>query len=111
MLVIRTSQVKFMEEVARRDFVQRLREHLGNSTTLQGCWSSEHIEQAIISAQPLGITRECDVAKYCELMMQTFGSLSPEYTPKAVRNILLAHGVDGSEKLRRLAEWKSAKNA
>jgi hypothetical protein len=111
MLVIRATQMKLMEEVARCDFVRRLRQHLESIITAPAHWVLEQIVEAVESGRRLGITRECDVARYCELMILSFGSVSFDYVPKDARNILLAHGVDGAEKLRRMEEWKRAENA
>jgi hypothetical protein len=105
MLVIRAAQMRLMEEVAARDFQRRLHLHLESIITAPSSWISEQIVAAVESGRRLGITRECDVARYCELMILSFGTLSFDYVPKDARNILLTHGVDAVEKLRRLAAW------
>jgi hypothetical protein len=102
MFVIRTAQLRVLEDAARADFAQRLHPRLKTLVTAPDVWLNTQIEQAIKTGERFHFTREHEVARYCELMILHWGSVSPDSLPKDALNVLLAHGVEPAEKLRLL---------
>lgn len=105
MLTIRDSQMKAFEDFARRNFEQRLIRHLAETIGISLDRLRTEIPAALPSAQELGFSRECDVARYCELVYKKAGIPALDALPKEARNILLAYGVPPAEKLDQLERW------
>jgi hypothetical protein len=110
MLVIRDAQMKAFSDSARQDFERRLVRHLGETTPIPPDRLVAEVPGAIQSAGELGFVRQCDVARYCELMYRHAGGPVMDGLPKEARNILLAYGVEPAEKLDRLERWAVAKS-
>lgn len=97
--------MKVLARSVRIQFERRLCSHLEQTAGIPRARLDVEIPLAIETAFEFGITRECDVARFCELMYRLAGEVAPGRLPKSALNILLAHGVDSPEKLRRLEEW------
>ena len=107
MLNIRDAQMEALRRAAREDFERRLERHLSGLET-PGKTGRPDCAGAIESARAFGITRECDIARYSELMYRHTGGCDPKALPKKAQNILLAYGVEPARKLDQFAAWAAA---
>jgi hypothetical protein len=111
MLVIREAQMNTFNDAARQEFELRLMRHLKETAGIPDNRLAEETQKAIKAATELGFRRECDVARYCDLMYRHTGGSTIDGLPKPARNILLAYGVEPAEKLDHLEKWAVANGA
>ena len=105
MLTIRKQQMDTLGREARRTFERRLQTHIRQSLGNAAAPDETDLELCIEAAFRLGIKRERDVARYCELVCRYGAGYSLEAWPKAARNLLLAYGVPAADRLQNLELW------
>jgi hypothetical protein len=105
MLIIRKQQMEALGREARRTFEARLRSHIQQSFEQVAVPNETDLESCIEVAFGLGIKRERDVARYCELVCRYGAGCSFEAWPKPARTLLLAYGVPAADRLRNLERW------
>lgn len=109
MLTIRAEQMQSFQEAARQRFEQRLEAHLHQVLGIPIPELKPQLPKVIASASEYGMARECDVARYSELIYRHDKGGSVQKLPKEALNILLAYGVEPEEKLNRLEKWVSSR--
>lgn len=107
MLTIRAEQMRAFQETSLRAYQQRLETHLNEVLGIPVPRLQSELPPMIKSGSVYGMRRECDIARYCELIYRYAYKESAENLSKAARSILLAYGVESAEKLNRFEQWAS----
>jgi len=105
-----------MEQVARQrrlQFEKRLQKHLEQCLPEQGISVGEaglaqHLELGVLRAMRYDIRRECDVAKYVEVMCTYAGGFAADRDPLEVQNFLYDRRVAPAVRLERLQAWSQS---
>jgi hypothetical protein len=105
-MTLREAHMKAFEADSLRRFRQRLFSHL-LSLAPEPKPSLPVLEQQVDAglkaADEFGFTRECDVARFIEIVLLKFGGFLGPSLPKRALNVLYAYRVDPADKLEQLA--------
>jgi hypothetical protein len=110
MFVIRNEVMRHLEEQLRLDFRHRLRAHLEETLARDGVTVSEdellrQADEGIARARAYHLVRECDVARFTEIVCRYLGGFTERPLPPAARSILYDHRAGPGPKLDRLEQW------
>lgn len=107
MLIIRKEQMLAFSNYMKKSFEDRVAVHLRENFPKETEKLSNEelrgiINKGIESAGKYNIVRECDVAKYIELMFLITPDFDTNKDTPWARRILVNSGISGEEKIRRL---------
>jgi hypothetical protein len=110
MLTIRDAQMAVFEQYVEEQFKQRLGDHLGPFLAEKGIVIGAEalraeIDRGLAQCGEFGLDRQCDIARYFEIVCGSAGGFTAGPLPKDALNILYAYRVDPELKLGRLQAW------
>lgn len=94
-----------MRAADRERFERQLASHIEEKFGIPASRLKQEVPKAIQAAADLKITRECDIARYCEIAYGKLDSYSTDALPPEAQNILLTYGAEAQERLTRLEKW------
>jgi len=104
MLQIRTEQLRILAVDSERRFQRRLRQHLMRQTPGNMRAIEEELPAALEGARSMGLRREIDLVRYCEVLYRELGTARLSAVPKHARNALLRHGATVEERISGFVE-------
>ena len=116
MLKIRKEQMKVLAEDKRLEFKARLQAHLeevlpAKGITIPPAELSRQIDEGIARCKHYRLGRECDAARYIEIVCATLGGFTDQPHPKEARTLLYDMRLEPEEKLDRLQQWAQKNTA
>ena len=110
MLVIRPEQMAVFERNAEVLFRDKLKRHLAwflaqRGIEIEADPLGEQVARGMTQCVAFGLDRECDIARFFEIVCGSVGGFTAQPLPKEAQNILYAYRVDPAMKLARLQAW------
>jgi hypothetical protein len=109
-LVIRDAQMKVLREDAYSAFRLRLSQHIAFHVSEATGQVEQILDRVLRDCAAYQIVRECDIARYAELLCARFRGLPTGRFSEKAEKILLTNGVPAEAKLRALEElpaWRA----
>lgn len=110
MLILRPAQMKALEHTVRQSFEDKLAVHLAGYLGEKGShpgpeYIQDQIQRGLALCDDFGLERQCDIARYLEIVLGSIGGFTAKPLPKDAMNILYTYRMDPELKLKRLADW------